>query len=185
VLSVDDADGHRLFTYDPTRNATKVVSEQVAFIMSDILSNNANRQMEFGYYNPLELDGHTAAAKTGTTTDFRDNLTIGWTPTLVTAVWVGNADNSPMINSTGITGAAPIWHEFMTQALADQPDQWYGPPEGLDPGAGGAYFIPGTENAGQMCGYAPRPQQSFFPGPGAAPPAHDHGHGGGGGGDGG
>ncbi|HEY2982160.1 MAG TPA: hypothetical protein VGJ22_13330, partial [Anaerolineales bacterium] len=59
----------------------------------------------------------TVAAKTGTTNDFRDNWTLGFTPDLVTGVWIGNADYSPMINTTGLTGAAPIWSQFMTFAV--------------------------------------------------------------------
>jgi hypothetical protein len=57
------------------------------------------------------------AAKTGTTNDFRDNWTLGYTPDLVTGVWVGNADYTPMVNTTGLTGAAPIWSSFMTYAV--------------------------------------------------------------------
>jgi hypothetical protein len=63
----------------------------------------------------LRLD-RPAAVKTGTTNDFRDNLTVGYTPQLVTGVWVGNADNSPMINISGVAGAGPIWNQFMTVA---------------------------------------------------------------------
>jgi len=57
------------------------------------------------------------AAKTGTTNDFRDNWTLGYTPDLVTGVWVGNADYTPMVNTTGLTGAAPIWSQFMQYAV--------------------------------------------------------------------
>ncbi len=73
-----------------------VMDPGVAFIMNQILSNDANRVMEFGSGSDLTLAGHVVAAKTGTTQDFRDNITVGWTPHLVTATWVGNADNSPM-----------------------------------------------------------------------------------------
>jgi len=52
-----------------------------------------------------------AGSKTGTTTDWRDNWTVGYTPELVTAVWVGNSDNAPMYHVSGITGAGPIWHD--------------------------------------------------------------------------
>src|SRR5438094_545522 len=96
--------------------------------------------------NSLNLPGRHVGAKTGTTQDFRDNWTVGFTPTLATAVWVGNPDYHPLAhNSTGIVGAAPIWHQFMTQALASQPDQWYGVPAGVDQ-VGQNYFLPGTES---------------------------------------
>ncbi|HYY46309.1 MAG TPA: hypothetical protein VE951_04560, partial [Candidatus Angelobacter sp.] len=68
------------------------------------------------------------------------------TPTLTTAVWIGNPDNTPLShNSTGIVGAAPIWHKFMLQALAGTPDQWYAKPAGVNQ-IGDNYFLPGTEN---------------------------------------
>jgi hypothetical protein len=60
-----------------------------------------------------------AAAKTGTTSDFRDNWTLGYTRYLVAGVWAGNSDGQPMRNASGVTGAAPIWHEFMEGVLAD------------------------------------------------------------------
>ena len=64
---------------------------------------------------------HDAAVKTGTTRNFRDNWTIGFTPQILTAVWVGNADASPMQNISGVDGAGPIWHDFMEQALQFSP----------------------------------------------------------------
>jgi membrane peptidoglycan carboxypeptidase len=73
----------------------------------------------FGTNSVLSLP-FTAAAKTGTTNDFRDNWTLGYTPDLVTGVWVGNADYTPMVNTTGLTGAAPIWAEFMQYAVPKQ-----------------------------------------------------------------
>jgi membrane carboxypeptidase/penicillin-binding protein len=108
-----------------------VIDPGVAFIVNDILRNDANRVLEFGAHGDLTLDGHSVSAKTGTTQDFRDNFTVGWTPHLVTAAWVGNADNEPMHGTTGITGAAPIWHQYMTQALEGVPDDWAPPPPSL------------------------------------------------------
>src|SRR5436189_229737 len=64
-----------------------------------------------------------AAAKTGTTGDWRDNWTVGYTPDFVTGVWVGNSDNSAMRNSTGVTGAAPIWHDVMERISQGRPDR--------------------------------------------------------------
>jgi membrane carboxypeptidase/penicillin-binding protein PbpC len=72
-----------------------------------------------------------SAAKTGTTTDWRDNWTIGYTPRLVTGVWVGNADNTPMERVSGITGAGPIWHDFMQEALKGKSVQDFARPAGL------------------------------------------------------
>ena len=74
------------------------------------------------------------AAKTGTTNDFRDNWTLGYTPDLVTGVWVGNADYTPMVNTTGVTGAAPIWSQFMQYAVPYETNgqpSWFTRPAGI------------------------------------------------------
>ncbi|MBV8529495.1 MAG: hypothetical protein JOZ75_14385, partial [Candidatus Dormibacteraeota bacterium] len=126
--------------------AQQVLDPRVAFLMNDMLSNDANRSMEFGSGGLLMVAGHQVAAKTGTSEDFRDNVTIGWTPSLVTATWVGNADDSPMHGTTGITGAAPIWHDVMAHELSGA-DAWPGAPSGLQSAAspdGLAFFLPGT-----------------------------------------
>ena len=95
-----------------------VVSAETTYLITDILSDNAARTPAFGPNSPLALS-FPAAVKTGTTNDYRDNLTIGYTPELVTGVWVGNADYTPMAAGTsGVTGAAPIWNLFMEAALA-------------------------------------------------------------------
>lgn len=108
----------------------QVISAVDAFLITDILSDNEARSAVFGPNSLLRLD-RPAAAKTGTTNDFRDVLTLGYTPQLVTGVWVGNSDNSEMINISGITGAAPIWNEFMRVALANQPVLEFTPPPGV------------------------------------------------------
>ncbi|MBV9280311.1 MAG: transglycosylase domain-containing protein [Chloroflexi bacterium] len=97
----------------------RVLDPAYAYLMNNVLSDNNSRcaaVCEFGLDSPLNV-GRTAAAKTGTTENFTDNWTVGYTPDIVTGVWVGNADNTPMVNSTGITGAAPIWHDFMLAAF--------------------------------------------------------------------
>jgi membrane peptidoglycan carboxypeptidase len=145
VLSITDSGGNRLFTYDPNENHFQAVTPQVAYIMGAILSDDRNRWMEFGQAGDLTLPGRQVAAKTGTSQDFRDNWTIGYTPTVATAVWVGNPDETPLSHSsTGIVGAAPIWHQFMSAALHGVPNQWFSMPDGVDQ-VGGDYFLPGTE----------------------------------------
>ncbi|MEO6797794.1 MAG: transglycosylase domain-containing protein [Candidatus Dormibacter sp.] len=145
VLSVKDGLGRDVITYDPAKNEYRAISPQVAYIIGSIMSDDRNRCLEFGCHGDLTLPGRQVAAKTGTTQDFHDNWTVGFTPTLATAVWVGNPDNTPLShNSTGIVGAAPIWHKFMQQALAGVPNQWYAKPAGLDQ-IGDNYFLPGTE----------------------------------------
>jgi membrane carboxypeptidase/penicillin-binding protein PbpC len=102
----------------------------VAYLITDILSDEWARLPSFGEESALYI-GRPAAAKTGTTTDWRDNWTVGYTPDLVTGVWVGNADSAPMLHVSGITGAGPIWRDFMVRALQDRPAQDFGRPEGL------------------------------------------------------
>ncbi len=94
----------------------QVIRPEHAYLMSSILSDNEARKPMFGSNSVLAMP-FPAAAKTGTTNDFRDNWTLGYTPELAVGVWVGNADYSPMENTTGLTGAAPIWSEFMQYAV--------------------------------------------------------------------
>jgi membrane peptidoglycan carboxypeptidase len=146
VTLIQDGLGRTQFKYDPAKNEFRAVSQPVAFIVNSIMSDDRNRCMSFGCGGDLTLPGRHVGAKTGTTQDFRDNWTVGFTPSLATAVWVGNPDNHPLANnSTGIVGAAPIWHQFMTQALAQKPDEWYGVPSGVDQ-VGQNYFLPGTQS---------------------------------------
>jgi len=111
-------------------SAAPVIAPQVAFLVTDILADDRARLPAFGEDSVLALS-RPAAAKTGTTTDFRDNWTVGYTPDLVTGVWLGNADNSPMEHISGITGAGPIWHDFMEEALRGRPVLAFTRPEGL------------------------------------------------------
>src|ERR671936_1038213 len=145
VLHIQDGLGNTKFDYDPKKNEFLTFREQGAFVIDSIMSDDRNRCMEFGCGGDLTLPGRHVAAKTGTTQDFRDNWTVGFTPSLATAVWVGNPDYHPLAhNSTGIVGAAPIWHQFMTQALKGKPDEWYSTPPGVTR-IGDNYFLPGTE----------------------------------------
>ena len=106
------------------------VDPRVAFLLTDILSDERARMPAFGQGNMLEI-GRPAAAKTGTTTDWRDNWTLGYTPDLTVGVWVGNADNTPMKGVSGISGAGPIWHDFMVTATRDRPPRDFTQPDGL------------------------------------------------------
>jgi len=102
------------FTIQPV----PAISPAVAFLTADMMSDNAARTPMFGANSQLKLS-RPAAVKTGTTSDFRDNWTIGFTKYLLTGVWTGNSNGAPMSNSTGVSGAAPIWHNFMEMVMAD------------------------------------------------------------------
>lgn len=108
----------------------EIVKPQYAYLLSNILSDNAARTPAFGPNSALKLS-RPAAVKTGTTNDYRDNWTIGYTPDLITGVWVGNADNTPMEHISGVTGAGPIWHNFMEAALANRPVLDFARPNGI------------------------------------------------------
>jgi membrane peptidoglycan carboxypeptidase len=145
---------------------TQVISPQLAYMMTNVLSDNTDRIPEFGNCNVLQLYANSqgdcwngnrgtvrpAAAKTGTTNDFRDNWTVGYTTDYVMGVWAGNDDNSPMIDVSGIDGAAPIWHDSMLMAEKGHPIQGFVNPGGLERAtvtyADGVqstdWFLPGT-----------------------------------------
>jgi membrane peptidoglycan carboxypeptidase len=125
---------------------TQVISPQLAYMMTNVLSDNTDRTPEFFDCNVLQLYANSqqdcwngnrgvvrpAAAKTGTTNVFRDNWTVGYTTDYVMGVWAGNDDNSPMIDVSGIAGAAPIWHDSMLAAEQGHPIQDFMNPGGLE-----------------------------------------------------
>jgi 1A family penicillin-binding protein len=130
ILSVRQGGAGALMSGGAPQGGTRAVSPQVAYLVANILSDDAARMPAFGEGSLLQLS-RPAAAKTGTTTDFRDNWTLGFTPDLAVGVWAGNANNEPMVHSSGITGAAPIWHSFMEAALRDRPALAFARPAGL------------------------------------------------------
>lgn len=166
LLEVDDSNGKVLYKKHP--KSVPVVNPGVAFIISSILSDNSARQIEFGLNSPLVIDGHRVSVKTGTTDNKRDNWTVGYTPNYVVATWVGNNDNSPMSQSlaSGITGAAPMWHEIMSNLLAGKSDAPLSIPDNIIAKqclGTTMYFLRGTENKDRC--YAPKPTPSSSPTP--------------------
>lgn len=132
ILKVEDNNGKVLHEYKENKNKKEVLDPQIAYEISSILSDNEARSMVFGSNSPLYMEGRTVAAKTGTTNEYRDAWTVGYTPSLVAGVWVGNNDNTPMrAGSAGAMAAAPIWHQFMEQALASYPNEDFAKPAGI------------------------------------------------------
>ncbi|HLA08226.1 MAG TPA: transglycosylase domain-containing protein, partial [Anaerolineales bacterium] len=129
ILDIHDADGNLLYTVDKTP-PLQIFDPRVTWLISDILSDDSARKTGFGLNSTLKLD-RTAAVKTGTTTNFHDNWTIGYTPDLLVGVWVGNSGYEAMHNVTGLTGAAPIWNEVMRGLLQGRPDHPFVRPDGL------------------------------------------------------
>jgi len=130
ILRIEDSAGRIVEEYQPPAG-DPVISPQHAYLITDILSDNEARAPIFGRNSALKLS-RPAAAKTGTTNDYRDAWTIGYTPDLVAGVWVGNADNSKMGQVAGSRGAAPVWHNFMEKALEGQPATPFVRPQGID-----------------------------------------------------
>ncbi|MFH1927872.1 MAG: PBP1A family penicillin-binding protein [Chloroflexota bacterium] len=129
VLRIEDSTG-KLIQASPEPPWERVLDPIHAYIITDILADNAARTPAFGATSALKLS-RPAAAKTGTTNDYRDAWTVGYTPDLVTGVWVGNSDNSAMEKVSGSRGAGPIWHNFMEAALAQRPVRDFVRPDGI------------------------------------------------------
>ena len=161
ILKVTDEKGKELFDYRESAGV-RVMEEGIAYIISSILSDNNARAAAFGTNSVLNISGKTVAVKTGTTDEKRDNWTIGYTPSIVAGVWVGNNDNTVMDPriASGVTGASPIWQKIMLAALKDKPNESFRQPDsvvqvdvdglmGGKPKEGGPvrkeYFVKGTE----------------------------------------
>lgn len=160
ILEVKDYQGKILEKIEVKRE--NVLEPKIAYLLTDILSDNLARTPAFGPNSQLNIKDHPhVAVKTGTTQNLRDNWAIGYTPDFVATVWVGNNDNSPMNRvASGVTGASPIWNKIMTHLLLEIPDKEFNKPEGLlyleicpvtntlsCEGCKGRreYFLPGTE----------------------------------------
>ncbi len=183
ILDIYNKYNTKVYYYKP--KPQQVLSPAVAFLISLILSDNNARAEEFG--NLLTIS-RPAAVKTGTAEDYKDALTIGYTPSLVVGVWVGNNDNSVMDSVAGSLGAAPIWKDMMENYLANTIVENFSPPSDIVQanvcGNGTVirdgnrisygqteYFIKGTQPINTFCTVAPRiafpngviPSQQPFP----------------------
>ncbi|GAB4219912.1 MAG: hypothetical protein Fur009_8150 [Candidatus Microgenomates bacterium] len=151
-LKIENSQGEVIKEINPFK--IKVMDQGVAFIISDILSDNQARVWAFGPGSALEMPGFKVAVKTGTTDNKKDNWTIGYTPDFLVAVWVGNNDGAPMnpYLSSGITGAAPIWNRVMSYLLKNYvgENHWYEKPDNVIEKVcffgRKEYFIKGTES---------------------------------------
>lgn len=121
ILKVTDPAGEVLQEWKEEKGE-RVIDENIARMISNVLSDDNARAYAFGTGSLLTLPGRPVATKTGTTNDYNDAWTMGYTPQLVTGVWTGNTDGSEMNRGSGGSSvAAPVWNEFMRNALADEP----------------------------------------------------------------
>lgn len=123
ILRIEDSKGNILEHFEGAPG-TRVVDEKYIAALDSIMSTNAYRAPVFGENNPLAFNDRAVAAKTGTTNEFRDGWTMGFTPSLAVGVWAGNNDNHPMKpGSDGSIVAAPLWRAFMNEALQNAPKE--------------------------------------------------------------
>jgi 1A family penicillin-binding protein len=113
------------------RKKQQVISEETSFIISSILSDNTARSVTFGSSSPLKTEKITAV-KTGTTDNYADSWTIGYSPSLVVGVWMGNNDHTSMKQVSGIEGAAYIWHDIITECLEATENEQFEKPDGIE-----------------------------------------------------
>ena len=126
ILKIENSSGEIIKQFE--KNEKQVLDAEVARNINSILSDNAARTPTFGAKNKLYLGTRPVAAKTGTTSDYKDGWTVGYTPSLATGVWAGNTKGEKMKKGGGITVAAPIWHDFMSRVLeADQIEEFIAP----------------------------------------------------------
>ena len=132
ILKVVNKNGETLEEYNYVPG-DRVLSPETSYIMANILSDDGARSMVFGRGSMLNIKGHPeVAVKTGTTNDTKDNWTIGFTPEILVAVWVGNNDNTKMGSLvSGTTGAAPIWNRIMTKVLENKAVKTFTKPSGV------------------------------------------------------
>lgn len=178
ILKVTDSKGNILYQWHK-QDGPKVMPSDIIYLISSILSDNNARSLEFGLNSWLYIPGKNVAVKTGTTDEKRDNWTVGYTPSYVVGVWVGNNDNSVMNQaiSSGVTGASPIWNKIMTFVLKGKPDEPFQKPDNVnqvtvDSMFGGLpfgnqpthadYFIKGTEPTASSPVYQNKDGKTYY-----------------------
>lgn len=168
IISISEADG-TLTQEGNTTLPIQATTPEIAWIMSNILSDNTARTQAFGPNSQLVIPGKTVSVKTGTTNEKRDNWTVGYTPSAVVTVWVGNNDNRPMnpVLTSGVTGASPIWQQVMKEVIKDKPDETHPKPEAVIALPcylnRQEYFVRGTEPSNGRCQTWPIPTATPTP----------------------
>ena len=159
IISVTDSHGHVLYQTRPDQRARQAVDPGVAFIIAQVMADDNNRAKIFGYNSPLHFKDRIVAAKTGTSDDFKDAATVGFTPDLAAALWIGDIldiHHTMVRGSDGVFVATPGWHSFMAQALAGKPgNTWYIPPPNVVKGANNSWFLADTTSVARLPGDNP------------------------------
>lgn len=127
ILKVEDKEGNILEEFK--QKSSRVLPEKSALYISDILSDNTARTPAFDERSPLYFEGRDVAGKTGTTNDYRDAWTVGYTTQVAVGVWAGNNDNSSMEKKVAGFIVTPVWNEFMQEILKKYPDEKFKEPD--------------------------------------------------------
>src|SRR6202162_2914853 len=159
ILSVTDSRGQPLYQTHPDQRARPALDPGVAFIMAQIMSDDQNRCLIFGCNSALHWKDRTVAAKTGTTDNFKDAVTIAFTPKIAVGLWVGDVLNNNYTMNQGDDGvfvASPAVHSFVSQAEAGVPGNlWYVPPPGVVAGPHNSWYLSDTTNIAKLPGDNP------------------------------
>jgi len=126
ILKIEDPGGKVIF--NKTTNPIKVLPENSARLISNILSDEQARIPAYSPGSPLSFKNQMVAVKTGTTNDYKDAWIIGYTPNIVVGAWAGNNDNTPMGKKVAGYIIAPLWHAIMQEAIANRPIENFIPP---------------------------------------------------------
>jgi membrane peptidoglycan carboxypeptidase len=168
ILSVTDSHSQALYTTHPNQRARAALDPGVAYIMAQIMSDDQNRCLIFGCNSALHWSNRQVAAKTGTTDNFKDAVTIAFTPDIAAAIWVGDIlnNNYTMVQgSDGVFVASPGMHTFIDQALAGVPgNRWYAKPADVVGGPGNSWFLSDTRSISKLPGDSgPKPTPKPIP----------------------
>ncbi|HEY1420099.1 MAG TPA: transglycosylase domain-containing protein [Candidatus Dormibacteraeota bacterium] len=159
ILKVTDSHGQILYQTHPDQRARQALDPAVAYIMAQIMADDQNRCLIFGCNSALHWKDRTVAAKTGTTDNFKDAVTIAFTPDLAVGLWVGDIlDNTHAMvsGSDGVFVASPAVHTFVSQALANVAgNRWYPTPAGVVAGPNNSWYLSDTTNIPKLPGDNP------------------------------
>ena len=159
ILQVTDSHGTVLYSTNADQRARLAIDPGVAYIMAQIMADDSNRSLIFGFNSALHWKDRIVAAKTGTSDNFKDASTIAFTPDLAAAIWIGDIldfHHTMVQGSDGVFVASPGMHAFISQALAGVPgNHWYTKPPDVVPGPNNSWYLTGTTSIAQLPGDNP------------------------------
>ena len=159
ILQVSDSKGNALYQTNADQRSRIAIDPGVAYIMAQIMADDANRAPIFGFNSPLHWKDHTIAAKTGTTDNFKDGVVVAFNPVLAVGFWIGDILNNNHYMTQGsdsVFVAAPPVHQFVEVALKGVPGNlWYAKPPDVVPGPGNSWYLTGTTSIPQLPGDNP------------------------------